>query len=83
MRTCITIITLVGAAERSLELMCQRAVSRKTFGKFLAQHGSVVQDVARSRVEIDAARLMVLRAAYLLDTQGAKVCNPQMIINTS
>ena len=64
---------MIGLAERSLSLMCQRIVTRTTFGKKLAQHGSIVQDVARSRVEIDQARLMVLQAAYSIDTQGPKV----------
>ncbi len=76
----------VGAAERSLSLMSIRATTRKTFGKLLAQQGTVLQvpthfclrsqslqDIAKSRVEIDEARLLVLRAAYMLDTHGAKV----------
>ena len=59
--------------ERSLELMSHRAVTRSTFGKLLAQHSSVLSEIAQARIHSDAARLMVLRAAHLLDTQGPKV----------
>jgi acyl-CoA dehydrogenase len=51
--------------------MCERAKDRKAFGKYLHEHGSVSEDIARSRIEIDEARLLVLRAAWLFDTVGA------------
>jgi acyl-CoA dehydrogenase len=61
----------IGLAELSLELMCERAKERKAFGKHLAEHGSVADAIALSRIEIDQARLLVLRAAWLIDTVGA------------
>ncbi len=61
----------IGLAELSLELMCERAKSRKAFGKSLAEHGSVADAIALSRIEIDQARLLVLRAAWLIDNVGA------------
>jgi len=61
----------IGLAELALDLMCERARDRKAFGKFLHEHGSVAEGIARSRIEIDQARLLVLRAAWLIDTVGA------------
>ncbi|MDT3678278.1 MAG: acyl-CoA dehydrogenase family protein [Burkholderiaceae bacterium] len=62
----------IGAAELALELMTERAQERKTFGKFLYQHGSVAEGIARSRIEIDQARLLVLKTAWMIDRVGAK-----------
>jgi acyl-CoA dehydrogenase len=62
----------VGMAERALELMCKRAASRTAFGKELAHQGVVQQQIAESRMEIDQARLMTLKTAWLIDTVGAK-----------
>ncbi len=62
----------VGVAERAVEIMCRRANERVAFGKTLAEMGPVRQDIARSRIEIDSARLLVLQAAHLIDTVGAK-----------
>jgi acyl-CoA dehydrogenase len=62
----------VGMAERALELMCQRAVSRVAFGKEIAHQGVVQQQIAESRMEIEQARLMTLKTAWLIDTVGAK-----------
>jgi acyl-CoA dehydrogenase len=61
----------IGMAELALDLMCERARDRKAFGKYLHEHGSVSEGIARSRIEIDQARLLVLRAAWLIDTVGA------------
>ena len=61
----------IGLAELALDLMCERAKDRKAFGKYLHEHGSVSEGIARSRIEIDQARLLVLRAAWLIDTVGA------------
>ncbi len=58
-------------AELSLDLMCERAKERKAFGKYLHEHGSVAEGIAHSRIEIDQARLLVLRAAWLIDNVGA------------
>jgi acyl-CoA dehydrogenase len=62
----------IGQAELALELMCQRAAERRTFGQYLHQHGTVAEWIARSRIEIDQARLLVLRAAWMIDRDGAK-----------
>jgi acyl-CoA dehydrogenase len=61
----------IGLAELALDLRCERAKERKAFGKYLHEHGSVAEGIARSRIEIDQARLLVLRAAWLIDTVGA------------
>ena len=61
----------IGLAELALDLMCERAKERKAFGKYLHEHGSIGEGIARSRIEIDQARLLVLRAAWLIDTVGA------------
>jgi acyl-CoA dehydrogenase len=62
----------IGMAERALKAMCERAVSRTAFGKTLADQGTVQQDIALSRMEIDQARLMVLETAWKIDNFGAK-----------
>ena len=63
---------LIGMAERSLELMCERAKQRVPFGKPLAEQGVVRDQIARSRVAIDQARLLILNAAWKMDTVGNK-----------
>jgi acyl-CoA dehydrogenase len=68
----------IGAAELALELMIERAVERKAFGKFLHQHGTVGEWIAKSRIEIDQARLFVLKAAWLLDEVGAKAARKEI-----
>ncbi len=60
----------IGVAERALEAMCKRAVSRVTFGQPLAMRGNVQDWIAESRVEIEMARLLTLKAAWLMDTVG-------------
>jgi acyl-CoA dehydrogenase len=62
----------VGTAERALELMCRRALSRVAFGKPLADQGVVRAQIAESRMAIDQARLMTLKTAWLIDTVGAR-----------
>jgi acyl-CoA dehydrogenase len=61
---------LIGMAERALELMCRRALSRTPFGRPLADQGVVQEWIADSRVRIEQARLLVLKAAWLMDTVG-------------
>ncbi|GAB2854507.1 acyl-CoA dehydrogenase family protein [Actinoallomurus bryophytorum] len=61
----------MGMAERALELMCDRAAARTTFGRPIASHGVVQEWIAESRLAIEQARLMVLKAAWLIDTVGA------------
>lgn len=62
----------IGAAEKALELMCKRSLSRQAFGKPLAELGGNYDVIADSRIEIDMCRLLVLRAAFLMDTIGNK-----------
>jgi acyl-CoA dehydrogenase len=63
---------LIGMAERALELMCKRALSRTTFGKPVAEQGVVGEWIAGARVRIEQARLLVLKTAWLMDTAGNK-----------
>ena len=62
----------IGVAERALELMCARAKDRVAFGTTLAEKGSLREDVAKSRMEIDQARLLTLYAAHKMDEVGNK-----------
>src|SRR5437764_1528338 len=62
----------IGVAERALELMCQRANERVAFGKKLADNDITLERIAQSRIEIDQARLLVLHAAWMMDTVGNK-----------
>jgi len=60
----------IGMAERALELMCRRVLGREAFGKPLAAQGVIREWIADSRIEIEQARLLTLKAAYLMDTVG-------------
>jgi acyl-CoA dehydrogenase len=62
----------LGIAERALKLMCERAVSRVAFGKKLAEQGVVQEQIAESRMEIEQARLLTLKAAWMIDNVGAR-----------
>jgi acyl-CoA dehydrogenase len=62
----------IGVAERALALMCERVQKRVAFGQRLADMGSIRQDIARSRIEIDQARMLTMRAAFMMDTVGNK-----------
>src|SRR5207302_2894450 len=62
----------IGVAERALELMCQRALQRTTFGTSVAHKGLIQDWIAESRIEIDMAREYVLKTAHLMDTVGNK-----------
>ena len=61
---------LIGAAQRSLELACQRASSRTTFGRLLSKHQSVREDISKCFSEIEMARLLLLKACHKSDSQG-------------
>jgi acyl-CoA dehydrogenase len=63
---------LIGMAERALAAMCRRVASRHAFGKSLAEQGTIRADIAESRMDIEQARLLTLKAAYLMDTAGNK-----------
>jgi alkylation response protein AidB-like acyl-CoA dehydrogenase len=69
---------IIGVAERALEALCDRAQSRVAFGRALAEMGSVRQDMAKSRIEIDQARLLTMYAAHMMDTVGNKVARAEI-----
>ncbi len=62
----------IGVAERALQTMCARVKARVAFGKTLAEQGTIRSDIANSRMEIEQARLLTLKAAYMMDTLGNK-----------
>lgn len=69
---------VIGVAERALELMCKRALERKPFGRPLADQGVTRERIANARIMIDQARLLVLNAAYMMDTVGNKVAKKEI-----
>ena len=69
---------LIGVAERSLEAICARAKDRTAFGKTLAEQGVVVDTIARSRIEIEQARLLTLKAADMMDKVGNKAARAEI-----
>jgi len=68
----------IGVAERALETMCKRVQARVAFGKVLAEQGTIRADIAKSRMEIDQARLLTLKTAYLMDTAGNKAARAEI-----
>jgi len=68
----------IGQAERALEAMCRRVKSRVAFGKPIAEQSVTLERVAEARIAIDAARLLVLKAAYMMDTVGNKVARAEI-----
>jgi len=69
---------VIGLAERALELMCRRAHERAPFGKPLAEQGVAIERIAEARILIDQARLLVLHAAWTMDTAGAKAARREI-----
>jgi acyl-CoA dehydrogenase len=69
---------LIGQAERALELMCKRASSRTAFGKLIAQQTVTQERIAEARCKIDMARLLTLKAAWMMDTVGNKVAKAEI-----
>jgi acyl-CoA dehydrogenase len=68
----------IGIAERALGLMCTRAQERVAFGKRLADNDITLERIAQSRIEIEQARLLVLKAAYMMDTAGNKAARQEI-----
>jgi acyl-CoA dehydrogenase len=68
----------VGVAERAIELMCDRAVHRVAFGKPLAEQGVIREWIAESRVRVEQLRLLVLKAAWLMDTAGNRAAHTEI-----
>lgn len=69
---------IIGITEEALRLMCERAPTRSTFGAAVSTRSNVMDWIGEARIEIEAARLMVLRTAWLMDTQGDKASAPHM-----
>lgn len=69
---------LIGLAERCLELMCRRVSDRVAFGKPIAEQSVTLERIAESRIAIDQARLLTLRAAYMMDTVGNKAARAEI-----
>jgi acyl-CoA dehydrogenase len=70
----------IGLAERALEIMCKRAKSRTAFGSTLAEMGAVRQTIGQSRCDIEQARLMTLKAAWMMDSVGNKAARNEIAI---
>ncbi len=68
----------IGIAERALELLCRRAESRTTFGKKLSERDNIRDWIAEARISIESARLLTLKAAWMMDTVGNKAARQEI-----
>ena len=68
----------IGVAERTLEAMCKRLMSRRAFGKTIAEHNVWSERIANARIDIEQCRLLTLKAAYMMDTVGNKVARMEI-----
>jgi acyl-CoA dehydrogenase len=68
----------IGAAERALEMMIQRSLERRTFGQMLHEHGTIREWIALSRIELEQARLLVFKTAWLIDQYGTKAARREV-----
>jgi acyl-CoA dehydrogenase len=69
---------IIGVAERALEKMCERLLTREAFGKKIYEHSVWEERIANARIEIECARLLTLKAAYMMDTVGNKVARAEI-----
>jgi len=69
---------LIGQAERALDMLCRRVKSRVAFGRTISEMGTIRADIAQSRMEIDQARLLVFKAAHMMDTVGNKAAKTEI-----
>ncbi len=68
----------IGVAERALDKMCKRLLTREAFGKKIAEHSVWEERIARARIDIESSRLLCLKAAYMMDTVGNKVARQEI-----
>jgi len=68
----------IGVAERTLEKMAKRLLTRETFGKKIAEHSVWEERIATARIEIESSRLLTMKAAYMMDTVGNKVARAEI-----
>ena len=69
---------VIGVAERTLQKMCERLMSREAFGKKLYEHSVWEERIANARIDIECARLLTLKAAHMMDTVGNKVARAEI-----
>jgi acyl-CoA dehydrogenase len=73
----------IGQCEVALDLMCQRALDRQTFGKYLHEYGNIGDWIAKARIDIEQARLLVLKCAWIIDQKGNKAARNEISMITA